>query len=193
MKVAKFGIIILLVSPLAIAAWPQQNSSSSQSSTTNQQESVADAARRAKEQKKEPKAAKVWDNDNIPTTGQSISVVGQPSEPAPAESSETAKPEQKKAAAMTPEEKTDLQSKLDDAKAQLASFKTDLDVIQRKYVLDEQAYTSNPNHESDAAGAAALDDEKKQIADKQEQIADTQKKIDDLEAQLSAAAGDSSK
>jgi len=193
MKFAKLGVAILLLSALAIAAWPQQGSPSSQSSTTGQQESLADAARRTKEQKKEqPKAAKVWDNDNIPETNGNISVVGQPSEPAPAESSVAQKTE-KKTAAMTPEEKADLQKQLDNAKAHLLSLKTDLDIAQRKYTLDEQTYISNPNHERDEAGAAALYDEKQQIADKQAQITEAQKKVDDLQAQLEAASSNEAK
>jgi cell fate regulator YaaT (PSP1 superfamily) len=193
MKFAKPGVAILLVSALAIAAWPQQSSPSSQSSTTGQQESLADAARRTKEQKKEqPKAAKVWDNDNIPETNGNISVVGQPSEPAPAESSVAQKTE-KKTAAITPEEKADLQKQLDNAKAHLAALKTDLDIAQRKYTLDEQTYISNPNHERDEAGAAALDDEKRQIADQQAQITEAQKKVDDLQAQLEAASSNEAK
>jgi hypothetical protein len=194
MKFAKLGIAILLISRLAIAASPQQNPSSGQSASAGQQESVADAARRAKVQKKEePKPTKVWDNDDIPTISGTISVVGQPSETSAAESSEAPKAEKRPGASLTPEEKADLQSKLDDAKAQLAGLKTDLDIVQRTYTLDEQSFLSNPDHDRDKAGAKALQDEKQQIADKQQDIADAQKKVDDLQAQLAAASDGQSK
>lgn len=192
MKFAKIGIVVLLVSPLATSAWAPQSSSSSQSNTTYEPESLGDAARRVREQKKEePKPAKVWTNDDIPKTDAAISIIGTSNEAAPAESSEKQKGE-KKSAPMTPDQKADLQSQLDDAKAQLASLKTDLDIAQRKYALDEQTYLSNPNHPQDTSGAAALQDEKQQIADKQEQIADAQKKVDDLQAQLAAATSGNS-
>jgi hypothetical protein len=188
MKLANFGIILLLVSPLPAVAWPLQNSSSGQSASTGQQESLAEAARRAQEQKKEePKPTKVWTNDDVPKTDADLSIIGPPSEAASAESSEESKTE-KKPAAMTAAEKADLETKLEDAKEQLASLKIDLNILERKYPLDEQTYLSNPNHEHDTAGAEALDDEKQQIADKEKEIAEAQKKVDDLQVQVVAAS-----
>jgi len=194
MKLASFAISILAVSTLTSAA-PRQNSSSEQSASAGQPESLGDAARHAREQKKEePKPTKVWTNDDIPKTGESISIIGPPSEAAPTESSEAPKTEKKsEAVTVPPEEKADLQAKLDEAKAHLASLKTDLDIVQRKYVLDEQTYLSNPNHDRDTAGAQALEEEKQKIADKQQQIADAQKKVDDLQAQLARAGASESK
>ena len=176
MRLVKIGLAILLISPLATAARPRQDSS------PGQQESLADAARRAQARKKDqPQAAKVWDNDNIPTANNNISVVGQqiPTEggPTPSATPKTG---------VTPEQKAAIQADLNTAKAQLESLKTDLDIAQRKYVLDEQTYLSNPNY-TDKTGARALEEEKEQIADKQQQIADAQKKIDDLQAQADAA------
>jgi hypothetical protein len=181
MKLVTCATLLLLVSPLA-AAHPQ-GLSSGDSGASAQQESLAEAAERAKAQKKqEPKATKVWDNDNIPTAGGNISVVGQANQTTP----QTEKSE-KKSAAATPAEKAELQAKLDDAKAQLASLKVDLNIAQRKYALDENTYLSNPNHAHDTAGADALEDEKQQIADKQQEISDAEKKVDDLQAKLDAA------
>ncbi|HTX16778.1 MAG TPA: hypothetical protein VMD77_15865, partial [Candidatus Baltobacteraceae bacterium] len=76
MKLAKWGLAILLASPLAmVPGAPAQSQDSAQSG--QQQDSLAAAARRAREQKKdEPKAAKVWDNDNIPSSPGTVSVVG---------------------------------------------------------------------------------------------------------------------
>ena len=179
MRLVTIGLVILLISPLATAARPQQDSSS------GQQDSLADAARRSQAQKKnQPQAAKVWDNDNIPTTN---SVVGQaspteegPAPPAPRE------PTQKTGGPVTAEQKATLQADLSAAKAQLESLKTDLDIAQRKYALDQQTYLSNPNY-IDKTGAKALDEEKEQIAAKQQQITEAEKRIDDLQAQVDAA------
>ena len=178
MRLVKIGLVILLISPLT-AARPQQDSSS------GQQESLADAARRSQARKKnQPQAAKVWDNDNLPTTNDNISVVGQAT-PAEAGPTPSAPPESAQKT-VTPEQKAAIQADLNGAKAQLESLKADLDIAQRKYALDEQTYLSNPNY-TDKAGAKALEEEKEQIADKQQQIADAQKKVDDLQTQAEAA------
>jgi hypothetical protein len=197
MKIAQWGLVILLLSPLGSAAArqpqqappPDQSASAGQSATAGQQqESLGDAARRAQEQKKnQPKAAKVWDNDTIPAVPGNVNVVGQSGESAGAPPSAAPEAGQKPSGPATPEQKAALESDLNAAKANLESLKTDLDIAQRKYTLDEQSYLSNPNHSEDKAGAAALQDEKDQIAAKQQEIADAQKKIDDLQAQVNAA------
>jgi len=195
MKLTKLGLVILLLLPLSnAAARPQQDASSGQSATADgQQQSLGDAARRAQEQKKsQPKAAKTWDNDTLPASpGGGVNVVGQSG--GGAQPSGAPEAVQKPAAPATPEQKAAIQSDLNAAKAQLESLKTDLDIAQRKYSLDQSTYISNPNHDHDKASAAALDDEKAQIDAKQQEIADAQKKIDDLQAQLSAAGSDTSK
>lgn len=182
MKLANWSLAILLVSPLTIAsAQPQAATQSDQ-----QQDSVAAAARRAREQKKDqPKAAKVFDNDSIPTTPGAVSVVGSPSEapsaeqPAQGQNQTTGTQGQAKPpAAMSPAE-------LDAAKQQIQSLKTDLDILQRKLTLDQQSYYGKPNYESDKEGAAGLNAEQTEINAKQQEIDDLQKKID-------AAGGSSS-
>jgi hypothetical protein len=185
MRLARLGLVVLLVSPLATAARPQQGSSS------NEQESLADVARRAQTQKKnQPQATKVWNNDNIPTTNSNISVVGQ-SEGETASSTPPPSPV-KTGGPATAEQKAAIQADLKQAKAQLESLKADLDVAQRKYALDEQTHLSNPNY-VDKSDAQALDDEKEQIAAKQQEIADMQRKVDDLQAQVEAANSSASK
>jgi hypothetical protein len=188
MTLRKLGLVILLVSPRAMAARPQQDASS------GQQDTLADAARRAQAQKKsQAQAAKVWDNDNIPTTNGNISVVGQagPSEAEPAAST-PAGPTEKTGTPATPEQQAAIQADLNASKARLESLKTDLDIAQRKYALDQQTYQSNPNY-TDKSGAQALDDEKEQIAAKQQEIEEAQKKVDELQAQADAPADGASK
>jgi hypothetical protein len=174
MRARKLGLLILLVAPLGAIARPQQNASS------GQQDSLADAARRAQAQKKnQPQASKVWDNDNIPTTNDTISVIGQ------GESSSPSAPPPPAQNTVTPEQKAAVLADLNLAKAQLESLKTDLDIAQRKYALDEQTYLSDPNWVK--SGSHALDEEKDEIAAKQQQVVQAQKKVDDLQAQLDAA------
>jgi hypothetical protein len=201
MKLAEWGLAILLASlltiPLAASAQSQDASQSDQ-----QQDPLAAAARRAREQKKDqPKAAKVWDNDNIPSGSGGVSVVGdsgqsgappsdlntpdqQQDQTRAANSDEQAKPDDKEKAAKA--------AALDAAKQQLESLKTDLDILQRKLLLDQQTYYGKPDYSSDKAGAAALKAEQDQIDLQQQQVDDLQKKIDDLEAKVDAAASNSS-
>ena len=63
---------------------------------------------------------------------------------------------------------------------QLKSLKTDLDVAQRKYTLDQANYYGKTNYAADKDGAAALDDEKADIATKQQEIDAIQSKLDSL-------------
>jgi hypothetical protein len=186
MKIAQWGLMILLATPSGIAyARPQQDS-------------LADAARLAQEQKKDqPKAAaKVWDNDNIPSTSSGISVVGQAAPPGD-NSATPADQSASPVAATTGNgsaepvvDKSALAADLNAAKAQVDSLKTDLDIMQRKFVLDQQMYMSKPEYSSDKAGAAAMKAEQDDIDAKQQAIADAQKSVADLQAKLDAANSD---
>ncbi len=200
MRIAKWGLVILLISPLGVASAQQQPPPpSDQPAASGQQESLADAARRAQEQKKDqPKAAKVWDNDSIPSAPANISVVGQSggSDNPAAAGNQPAKPAetgQQGNPAATPEKKADVEGQIIAAKDLLASLKNDLDIAQRKYSLDQQTYYGKTGYASDKEGTAALADEKSEIDAKQQEIADAQKKLDDLQAQLNAAGSKDSK
>lgn len=187
MRIARWGLLILLVSPLGTAlAQPRQQTSSP---SDQQTDSLAAAARRTREQKKnQPKAAKVWDNENIPATPGGISVVGNAAAPEqqPAQNAQAGAAEENKPA-KTAEDKSAVQSGLAAAKQQLESLKKDLDIAHRKYGLDQQMYYGKPDYASDKAGAAALKDEQAQIDAKQQEVADAQKKIDDLQAKLDSS------
>ncbi|MGD0401881.1 MAG: hypothetical protein ABSB66_01680 [Candidatus Acidiferrales bacterium] len=196
MKIARWGLGILLVMPLSVLAGQQQSSQAPA-------DPVAEAARRAREQKKdEGKTAHVWNNDDIPKTN-GVSVVGEtPAEAgAPAgDAGSGANPAAAPGVApnggaagaagqpATPEKTAAIAAELATAKEQLKSLQTDLDIAQRKYALDEQTYLSNPQHQDDVAGASQLKDEEDQIAAKQQEIADSQKKVDEIQARLTAAA-----
>lgn len=198
MKIARWGLGILLVMPLS--GWAGQQQSSQQAPA----DPVAEAARRAREQKKdEAKTPHVWNNDDIPKTN-GVSVVGEtPAAGTGASAGDAASSANPAAApAVAPNgdsaaapgqpaasEKTGaIAAELATAKEQLKSLQTDLDIAQRKYALDQQTYLSNPQHQDDVAGASQLKDEEDQIAAKQQEIADSQKKVDEIQARLTAAA-----
>lgn len=200
MKTARLGLLILLVSPVGIAAaQPQQNQTPPQSeSAPQQQDPVAAAARRTRDQKKDQaKAPKVYDNDSIPTTGGGINVVGQPVPEggAPANAPvagqpAAAAPEQSPAAGAAKQaDNAGVSAELTSAKEKLESLQKDLDILQRTFTLDQQMYLVKPDHDSDREGAARLKGEQNEIAAKQQEVADQQKKIDELQAKLTASGG----
>lgn len=199
MKIARWGLGILLVLPLGVVAGQQQ------SSTQGAVDPVAEAARRARELKKDQaKPAHVWNNDDIPKTN-GVSVVGEtPAAAADAPAADAANGANAAAAPAAavnggtpaaaagqsaPSEKTGaIAADLAAASEHLKSLQTDLDIAQRKYGLDQQTYLSNPQHQDDVAGASQLKEEEDQMATKQQEIADAQKKVDELQAKLAASA-----
>jgi hypothetical protein len=146
---------------------------------------LVEAARLAQERKKDqPKATKVWDNENIPTKPGEVSVIGETPAPptdasATAETVVAAPPE----ARPTPT-RADIESSIRDSRERLLSLKTDLDILQRTYDLDNQMYMSKPDYTSDKEGAAKIADEKAQLEAKRQEIADLEKKIQEMQAKL---------
>ena len=209
MSIARWGIVALLAWPAGMAAARQQSAGqttaqSDQKQDQKQQDPLAEASRRAREQKKQqPKAARTWDNDNIPTTPDAISVVGETSStseaPEKAASEKTsgqsnsgaAGNSEKNASAQNSgqggtveQRKAALTKQLAQAKDRLQSLATDLDILSRKYTLDQQTYYGKPDYSSDTEGAVKLKVEESQITSKKQEVADAQKKVDDLTAQL---------
>jgi hypothetical protein len=190
MKYAHWGLLIVLLTPARAAVARQQS--------TQTQDPVAEAARRAREQKQQQaKATKVWNNDNIPKNPDGLSVIGQAtpeSQPTSADSSANAqKPaasgdEKKTAAPAAAAQKSAIESDLAAAKEQLQTLQNDLDILQRKYTLDQQMFYGKPNYAADKAGAASLQDEQDQIDAKQQEMIAAQQKIADLQAKLNAAS-----
>ena len=201
MKSAKFahalGLGILLVLPAGAL--------SAQSSGQSTSDPLAAAAKRAQDSKKDQsKSARVWDNDTIPKAGHEISVVesndaiadganpavapdgtvvaspdgaagANPAAPAPGPAPNQADLDAK------------IQAQINDAKENIASMKTDLDLMQRTEVLDSQMYYSKPDYSNDRAGARKLTDEQAKIAEKQQAIDEAEKKLAELETLLKAS------
>jgi hypothetical protein len=171
---------------------------------------LAAAAKRVQDSKKDPsKTAHVWDNDNIPKAGHEISIVGSNEAVAdgtnPAVSADANAGASPDAAAgganpagpasgPAPSQainQADLDAKIQaqiaSAKENVASMKTDLDLMQRTLVLDSQMYYSKPDYSNDRAGARKLTDEQAKIADKQQAIDEAEKKLAELQTLLNAS------
>jgi hypothetical protein len=211
MKTGHFALAMLLALGLGGVAAAQDNSQGAGQSSTA--DPLAAAARQARQERKEqPKAAKVYTNDNLPTNA-TISFVGsEPSASAPAakdantpsaakapaaaqNAQTSATPSLAAAAKMTPEQKKAAdEAALVAAKQQLESAKKDLDIQQRKFALDQQSYLGNPNHDSDKTTAAALETEQDDVTAKRDEVDAAQKVVNDLEIRLgtSPTASDNS-
>src|SRR3984885_7562460 len=207
MKPTKFvhglGLGILLVLP-AGAVYAQSAAPSSAGQSTS--DPLAAAAKRAQDSKKDPsKTARVWDNDNIPKAGHEISVVGSNeaaadgTNPAVIADADAGASADAAAAGANPagpasgpapnqaELDAKIQAQITSAKENIASMKTDLDLMQRTLVLDSQMYYSKPDYSSDRGGARKLTDEQAKIADKQQAIDEAEKKLAELQTLLNAS------
>jgi hypothetical protein len=204
-KTAYWVLGLLLILPAGSVAAQSQTFTQDTQST-----SLAEAARRARETKKdESKQPRVWNNDTIPKAGDEISVVGPSSVANSGDSGATgdnsASVHAGAGASNGAAAKTDgvgtagvqgrsgLETQIADAKENLATLKTDLDILQRTNTLDSQMYFGKTDYSTDKEGAAKLKDEQDQIAAKQQEMDDQQKKIDDLEAQAARLGPASSK
>jgi hypothetical protein len=194
MKMAHFGLMALFAVPLTCATAGHASAQPAPAqSGQNQPDSLAAAARRARQkQKEQSNPAKVWDNDNIPTSG-GVDVIGKSAQSAPAAvpagaAEKTSAPSEKTGAAPA-QKKSGLEAQLKSAKDDLKNLKTILDFAQRELALDQASYYQKPNYASDTAGAQALKDEQSRIDAKKAQVDAARKKVDDLEAQLESAGG----
>ena len=184
MRIARWAFAVFLLTPLiaplaTVSARAQQQ----------QDDSLASAARRSQEQKKDQAkpAAKVWDNDNMPSKPGAISVVGQTSESTGSSATPAANAAVDAGAGITPEDKAAIEADVASAKSQLANLKADLDVMQRKYSLDQQTYYGKTNYAADKAGAAALAGEKSDVDAKQADVAAAEKKLAAVQAKFDEA------
>ena len=171
-------------------------------------QSVAEAARRAREQKNHAgSTGKVWTNENVPTSGDGISVVGEaPAVPA-ADTAEkqpegTAADKSKApgaARALTPEEiaqkRADLQAQLEQARKDQERLEKELDLAKRDLDLQAQQAYSNPMALSNSSAVAAqlqpyhdtVNSKSDELEKTKAKIADLQKQLDELQRQSSSS------
>jgi hypothetical protein len=183
MRIARWAFVAILIAPLAVVSARAQE---------QQNDSPAAAARRTQEKKAQQtdstKPAKVWDNDNLPDKPGAINVVGPEQSAAPA--GNNAANAIADANAATPEDKSAIQGDLLSAKARLEELKADLDVMQRKYTLDQQTYYGKTNYAADKSGAAAIAREKADVDSKKDEVAKAEKEQAELQSKLDGASHD---
>jgi hypothetical protein len=158
----------LLVIPAAVEAQSQNKPT----------QSVVEAAKRDRERKKGAKTPEkvVTTDDLMPVGSRDSSTQGAASTSnAGTSSSEatqnaTAQTSEESSASAAPAEdqatKEEQAAKLTDLKNQLASAKSDLDLVQRQIALQQDTYYSNPDYVHDTAGKAQLDQMHQQASDK---------------------------
>src|SRR5215469_177484 len=185
---------------------PQQNQSQHQSQPAQQEsssqggkpvprpDSLAAAARQAREQKKEaPKNAKVFTNDNIPTTG-GISSVGEEEEPKtgekPGQTSTVANPGGAKPNSPASDEAA-WRSRFAKLRHKLEQDQADLDVMQRELGVLSTQYYSDPNKElQQQLTREDINKKTANIEAKKKDVEADQRAISDAEDELRKAGGD---
>lgn len=177
-------------------AQSQDQSSKSAQSNSNQAEASAkkedplvEAARKAREQKKsEPKAAKVFTNDDLPTQG-GLSTVGQASAP-PAASDKSEGQAGAKASASGNSEAT-WRKKFADLHQKLQQDQDALAVMQRELgVLNLQNYNDPVKAMQQQLSRDDINKKTADIEAKKKEIAADQQAITDAEADLRKSGGD---
>ncbi|MFY9803776.1 MAG: hypothetical protein WA211_19960 [Candidatus Acidiferrales bacterium] len=179
-----------------------QTSSSSQSAAQSaaapaaSADPLAEAARKAREQKKDqPKPARVFDNDNLPTQG-GISAVGAAPAGESTEGGEAAAPAEAggapaKSAAPSGGDEKSWREKFAKLRKKLDQDQADLDIMQRELgVLDVQYYNDPMKAMQQGYTRSDIDEKTAKIEAKKKQVESDQQAISDLEDELRSAGGD---
>jgi len=177
-------VACMLLTGLSSATWAQSQSDPAPS--------VAEAARRAREKKKEnAKPVRTLTNDDLPAAPAGDAVTGTAT-PTPAAKGDANDDGEKKPPA-APNDEIAKQRKaynaaaLERAKKQLAQLLSELDIMERKAVLDSDSYYSKTDYASDKEGKANLDAEAQQISDKKQTVDELKARV----AELQDMVGDS--
>lgn len=175
MKISRVLTAIAIASAFAVSAYAQ---------------SLGEQAREARAAKAEASQAKVYTNDNMPTSG-GITVVGasDPSAPASATAKGTGSAAATSASATPKEDPSKAAEKLKaDVQAQkdeISRLERELDVATREWKLQQATYYADAGNQLRDPAAFAererkYNDETKQ---KQQAIADAKQKLDDIQEQ----------
>ena len=185
---------LLQIVAIVVSTWllaPAVAASRPQDSQSSQGDSVAEAARRSREKKKNAasKPAKVIDDDdlakrNYPAGDAGLNVGAPPREettPPSAAAVAQAEADDKVATAEARKNAADEDAKIADLKAQVAEAEKDLDISQREFALDQDAFLSKTDYANDTVGKAKLDAERAHIADQQQDVERLKTKLAALE------------
>jgi len=165
---------------------------------------VAEAARRSRDARKNAaKPVKTLTNDNLPaapataaaaaegttsaTAADTSAAPASAAAPKEAPSDAATKAEQEKQA------KAKIKAELERVKKDLAVAEHELDVLERKAVLDSDAFYSKANYAADTVGKAALDADAEQINEKKISVEELRARIAELQAMAADVAPESNK
>ena len=197
---------IWLIAAAAALAMPATSlAQQTQSSQTNQQsqpqakahtqtpqkQSLGEAARKAREKEKsDPKAPIVFTNDNIPTAGGGISVVG--AQPAPSKESSTAAISAETVAPKkNNNDETMWRKKFADARQKVAQDEQALSIMQRELgELNLQYYPDPTKAMKQSVDRSDIVKKTDEIAAKQKELDADKQALSNLEYELRAAGGD---
>jgi len=164
-------------------------SSYAQQKTDANDTSLGDIARQLKAQKaKEPKAVKVFTNDNLPSVEEKAGFDATSPEKKPPK----ATPQESETPGQA-HDKAYFQSRMSTLQSNLDIHKRELDVLQQKLGQNQMQYYPNP--QDSMMQQFTRDDINKLTADidaKKQQVADDEKAMDDLREQLRREGGDPS-
>ena len=192
-RIASWAAVAAILAVPAAARGQQADTkgdSQAQAAGAAQPESIADAARRARDAKKEqPKASKVFDNDNLP--GGTISTVGKASEPKEGEAAKGEQASAGEAKSGADQEKL-WRQKFSDLRAKLDHDKEALEVMQRELgVLNLQNYQDPVKGMQQGMTRSDINKKTADIDAQQKAIQADQQAIDDAEEELRKSGGDS--
>src|SRR5580765_1221307 len=186
MMTHKYRCMFAAISLVALGlAGPTKTAKAQSQGDTSQ--SVAEAARRAREQKKNvAKPVKTLTNDDLPvaTVAEANATkadAAAPAATAAADANEVKAPENGEKAK---QKKAEDRAALERAKKELATALGELDVMQRRAVLDSDSYYSQTGFANDKAGKASLDAAAQQIAGKKQAVEALQAKVAELQTAI---------
>ncbi len=158
-----------------------------------QQESPAEAARKAREQKKnQPKAAKVFTDDDLGAVHGTVSVVGGAAAPAAEKPAEGEKKPAAEGKEETPKkDEAYWRKRFADARGKLRMAEKELDILQRELSLQTQQYYSDPNKAlRQQYDRGDINNLRKAIDDKKAEVQKLRQSLSDLEDELRREGGD---
>lgn len=155
-------------------------------------DSLADAARKAREaQKTAPKAAKVFTNDNIPTSSSGVSVVGNSSAAPAGESAASGTSDANAAAGADKNDEATWRKKFADARRKIDQDSAELSIMQREYSeLNVQYYPDPTKALMQSVDRTDLIKKQNAIDAKQKELDADKQALSDLEDELRKAGGD---
>jgi len=169
----------------------QQPPKAQAQSQAPQKESLGEAARKAREKKQTaPKAAVVFTNDNIPTAGGGVSVVGAQPTTSKESGKVPAAAESKSAAGQNNEEAT-WRKKFADARQKVAQDEQALSIMQRELAqLNLQYYPDPQKALKQSVDRSDIIKKTDAIAAKQKELDTDKQALSNLDDELRAAGGD---